>query len=159
MTISFLDLLVEKECEDRIRVSGAKGRPPPDTYKVSTTFHDGYRAEAYLVIRGVSPALKARKCGEINFQRIKDQGHHLDRELIEVLGAKDPFECVLRVAAASSAKEALDCFAREIAPMVTSGPQGVTGYTGGRPKIRPVYGYKPSTIPVSAVKPEVTLYG
>ncbi len=37
---------------DRVRVSGARGRPATDQYKVSATYQDGYRAVATVSIVG-----------------------------------------------------------------------------------------------------------
>lgn len=69
----------------------------------------------------------------------------------------DPFECVLRVCVADSRMEVLEYFSKQIAPMVTAGPQGVTGYTSGRPHIRPIFGYWPCLIAVSDVTPHVEI--
>ena len=44
---------------------------------------------------------------------------------------------------------------REIAPLVTSGPPGVTGYTTGRPTVREVFAYWPALIAKRAVTAQV----
>jgi hypothetical protein len=54
---------------------------------------------------------------------------------------------------AADTQEPVKRFTREIAPLVTCGPQGITGYAAGRPKVMPVFGYWPCLIPRSAVKP------
>jgi hypothetical protein len=46
-------------------------------------------------------------------------------------------------------------FTREFAPLVTSGPPGVTGYTTGRAPVREVFAYWPALIDKRAVTPEV----
>ena len=46
-----------------------------------------------------------------------------------------------------------------LAPLVTSGPPGVTGYTGGRPKVREVFAYWPTLVPKELVVPEVQMVG
>ena len=33
-----------------------------------------------------------------------------------------------------------------VEPLITSGPQGVTGYAAGRPKVQEVFGYWPCLI-------------
>ena len=43
-TVSFLSLRLEDAGPDRVRVCDAKGSPPPNTYKVSATYRDGYWA-------------------------------------------------------------------------------------------------------------------
>jgi hypothetical protein len=47
---------------------------------------------------------------------------------------------------AADGREPVESFTREIAPLVTCGPQGVTGYAQGRPKVLPVFGYWPCLI-------------
>lgn len=159
VTVSLHEVNVEKECENRIRITGVKGCPPPDSLKVSATYKDGYKCEAYLTIRGEQAPQKAKACGDIILKRVLMRGFNLSRTCIEVLGKNDSFECVLHIAAADSNYSALECFSKQIAPMVTSGPQGVIGYTGGRPKIRPIYGFESLTIPRHQVKPKVEIYG
>lgn len=167
VNVSFLNLQLKELDQDRIGVQGAKGKAPPTTLKVSATYKDGYKTEATLAFFGRDVVKKAKRCGEIVLQRVEEQGFALERSLVECLGAgslvplfeepKDRLECVLRIAVADSRKEALECFAREIAGIVTSGPQGVTGYTTGRPHIRPVFGYWPCLIQKNQLQPKLEL--
>lgn len=165
-TVSFLSLKVEAEAKDRVRVYGATGRPPPSTLKVSASYRNGYRTEGMLTIFGPDARAKARKVGEIIIEKVRHAGFALHRTHIECLGNNDSVggvvpaspdlkECVLRISVADPRKEALEVFVKEIAPMVTSGPQGVVGYASGRPKIRPVFGYWPCLINRDLVKPNV----
>jgi hypothetical protein len=166
---SFLNLQLSSDGKDRIRISGALGRAPTETYKVSATYTDGYRTEAMLGIFGTEAAKKAKLCGEIILKRVEDCGFILQRSIIECLGtgdlvgevipnkASETLECVLRVAVADPRYEALECFAKEIASLVTNGPQGVTGYTSGRPHIRQVFGYWPCLIKTSHVHPRIQM--
>lgn len=168
-TVSFLDLQLKCVGQDRILVTGAKGQAPPCSYKVSATYQDGYRAEAMLAIFGAQAEKKAKLCGEIILKRVLDAGYALDRQSIECLGCGDvvgrvagsnaekAIECVLRVAVADRRYEALECFAKQIAPLVTSGPQGVTGYTSGRPHIRPIFSFWPCLILRSHVHPHIEM--
>lgn len=160
VTVSFLDLVVEQEKENRVKVAHASGKPPPSTYKVSATYKDGYRSEGMLAFFGREAALKARLTGELILQRLNEKGCHFERSLIECLGAGDivpgiiqneTMECLLRICVADPNKENLERFAKEVAPMVTSGPAGTTGYTTGRPHIRSVFGFWPCLIPRESV--------
>ena len=51
----------------------------------------------------------------------------------------------------------VDRFGKELAPLVTSGPPGVTGFAGGRPQAREVLGYWPALIAKDLVHPVVTV--
>lgn len=165
-TVSIEELQLKVIGKDRVQISGAKGRPPPNSYKVSATFRDGYKAEATLAIFGPQAKRKAQLCGEIILKRVEQAGFKLERSLIECIGAgniaknvvsfvEPSFECLLRIAAADPRKEALECFAREIAPLITSGPQGITGYTSGRPPIRQVFGFWPCLIGRHLINPQI----
>ena len=167
--VSFLSLKLVEEGPDRVHVSGARGRPAPENYKVSATYRDGFKAEAMLAIFGAEAVRKAGRCGEIILERVQDCGYDLQRSCIECLGSGDVvpgvfanrqpelLECVLRVCVADQRQEAVECFVKEIAPLVTSGPQGVTGYTSGRPHIRQVFGYWPCLIKVGDLVPQVQI--
>lgn len=170
VTVSFLSLQVEQVDKDRILVKGATGRAPPPTYKVSATYKDGYRAEGTLAIVGQQCQEKARRCGAIILEKMKKAGFAPERSIVECLGCGDivpgitlskensstPFECLLRVAVADQRLEVLEYFAQQMAPMVTSGPPGTTGYTTGRPHIRPIFGYWPCLIDRKHVEPTLT---
>ena len=55
-------------------------------------------------------------------------------------------EVVLRLAVRDARRAAVERFSKEFAPLVTSGPPGVTGYTTGRPQVREVFAYWPALI-------------
>jgi hypothetical protein len=69
----------------------------------------------------------------------------------------DPPEVVLRVSVRDSRRAVVERFTKEFAPLVTSGPPGVTGYATGRPPVREVFAYWPALLPKGAVTPEVRL--
>lgn len=160
--VDFTSVSLSEIGRDRVRVWGARGSAPTDTYKVSATYRDGYWAQGTLTIFGRDAVTKARRCGEIIFERLREGGYTYPRSNIECLGANavvagvlpEPalLETVLRVSAAHPDKAAIERFAKEIAPLVTSGPQGTTGYAGGRPRPTPVFGYWPCLIERERVK-------
>jgi hypothetical protein len=152
--VSFLNLELEETGKDRIRITGAAGRNPSELLKISATYRDGFKAEGMLTIVGDEAELKARLCGEIVLQRIRHAGFDLEQTCVECLGSGDATlgvmgirsdlkECVLRVCVKDHRREAVERFTKEIASLVASGPQGITGYTTGRPKVRPAFGFWP----------------
>jgi hypothetical protein len=167
-TVSFLTLQLSDDGPDRVRVAGASGRAPPGTYKVSATYRAGFRASGTLTVFGRDAAAKARRCGEIVLRRLAEVGCEPGQSLVECLGAgdvvpgvvgpgHDPPEAVLRISVADARREVVERFTRELAPLITSGPQGVTGYADGRPAVREVFGYWPTLIDRAAVRPRVEI--
>lgn len=162
--VSFLNISVETDGYNRVKITGAEGFPSTDFYKVSATYSNGFKTEAMLTIFGPDAIKKVYRSGDIILSRVKLAGYDLKQFRVECLGnlavaagalafeePKELRECVLRVSAADPRKEALEYLAKQIAPLVTSGAQGTTGYIGGRPKVRQVFGFWPCLIPKSAV--------
>ena len=170
VTASFLSLQVREERMNRVRVSGAQGRAATSSYKVSASYRDGFWAQGMLTIFGRGAVAKARRCGEIILQRVRAAGYELQRSSVECVGAGACLpglldksvegallETVLRVTVADPRREAVERFTREISPLITGGPQGVTGYAAGRPRVHPGFGYWPCLIHKAVVKPQVTM--
>ena len=167
VTASFLSLRVIDEGNNRVRVTGATGRTAPETYKVSATYRAGFRASGTLAIFGRDAVAKARRCGEMVLHRLRRAGSEPQRSLVECLGAGDcvpgvssamnasAMETVLRITVADPSAKVVERFTKELMPLITSGPQGVTGYAEGRPQVREVFGYRPMLILRSRVQPQV----
>jgi hypothetical protein len=167
-TVSFLTLRVDDQGGDRVRVSGATGRPPPSQYKVSATYRAGFRASGMLTLFGRDAVAKAKRCGEIVRHRLREIGCEPRQFQVECLGAgavaglpgvntAGMLETVLRISAADERRDVVERFSREIAPLVTSGPQGTTGYAEGRPPVREVFGYWPTLVERQRVKMTVDI--
>jgi hypothetical protein len=166
-TVSFLTLALSDDGPDRVRITGATGSAPPDTYKVSATYPAGWRAAATLTIVGQNAVAKARRCGQVVRDRLCRQFNREPQEFITerlgagdgargVLGQRDDLtEVVLRLAARDADRAMIEYFARQIVPLVTSGPQGTTGYFDSRPDVREVFAYWPTLIARDWVKPVI----
>jgi Acyclic terpene utilisation family protein AtuA len=164
----FTSVNVAGRGRDIVHVGGARGRPATDTYKVSIAYRDGWAASGTLVVAGPAAVLKARRCGEIVLERLRRAGAGPQHAHIEAIGAGaclpqpssvDPPEVVMRVAVRDARRAVVERFSKELAPLVTSGPPGVTGYTTGRPAVREVFAYWPTLVPKTAVNAEVRLLG
>lgn len=144
---------IEPVGEDRVQVSGARGRAPTATYKVSATRLDGFRCAGSLVVVGIDAAAKARRTGHAIVERVgallARQGlPPLTAARIELLGCEHLYgphsraqaarEVMVRVVADHPSKAALELFAREIAPAGTSWSPGTTMPAGGRPAPSPL---------------------
>jgi hypothetical protein len=170
VVVSFLGLSVTECGVDRVGVEGARGRPPTGTYKVSATYRAGYRASGTLTIFGRDAVSKARRCAHVVAQRLRRDGYEPQHWQAECLGAGDVvpgvfgggrsasgLETVLRLGVADERREVVDRFTRELMPLVTCGPQGITGYAEGRPRVHEVFGYWPCLMDRGSVAPQVEI--
>ena len=170
VTVSFLSLEVREEKKNRVRISGARGRSPTSSYKVSASYRDGFWAQGTLTIFGRNAVAKARRAGGVILKRVCEAGYDLQRSLVECVGADacmpglldksiaaELLETVLRVTVADPRREAVERFTKEISPLICGGPQGVTGYAAGRPRVHEVFGYWPCLIDKNEVKPHVEI--
>lgn len=158
-TVSFTSLQLAEAGPDRIKVAGAKGQSPPPTYKVSATYRAGYRAAGTLVVSGPRAPEKARRCADLILDRLHSIGAKPEQSLIEVLGARESSasEIVLRIAVSDHVKEKVEQFSRHFMSLITAGPQGITGYSDGRPQVREQFAYWPTLIDRARVHPQVEI--
>jgi Acyclic terpene utilisation family protein AtuA len=171
----FTQVQLEQVGEHQVSVRGARGKAPTPHYKVSATYAHGFRCSGQLTIVGLDAVAKAQRTGEAILIRtrrllveagLKDYGD----TLIEVLGAescygahKNPHvqtsrEAVLRLTVTHSSKDALNLFAREIAPAGTSWSPGTTG-AGGRPSPSPMIRQYAFLLDKTALQPAVVMDG
>ena len=72
MRCDFSEVHLEQVGRDRVRVSGARGNPPTDTYKLCITYDDGWRAIAYQPLIGEeASAAKAERQATALFNRAR----------------------------------------------------------------------------------------
>jgi hypothetical protein len=174
VTCDFTSVQLEQLGEQRVRVTGARGLPPGPQYKVSATYMDGWRCTGQLTVVGFDAARKAQRTGEAILARTRElfarkRWLPYTRTRIEVLGAElanygphartqDVREAVLQVAVMHPQKEALELFAREIAPAGTSWSPGTTG-AGGRPSPSPAIRQFAFLVDKGLLKPQVHIAG
>jgi hypothetical protein len=162
----FTSIRLEDAGVNRVRVFGVKGLPATPFYKVSMSYSDGYSAFGSLTYSWPDALEKAKAADEILRTRLSDLGLKFDEIKTEFQGynachgpiAKtydDLNEVVLRIGVRSQDRKSIERFGMEIAPLILTGPPGVTGFAGGRPKPSDVVAYWPALIPKNEVKAEV----
>ncbi len=149
----FRQVTIDQDDADHVRVAGARGFAPTDTYKVSATALQGFRAAGSLVIVGIDAVRKAERTGAAIVERtgrlLREAGFaDFTATHVEVIGAESSYgphartrgsrEVMLRVVADHADRRALELFAREIAPAGTSWSPGTTGPSKGRPAVAPL---------------------
>jgi hypothetical protein len=166
--VDFTSIRLEQQGPDRVRVHGIRGSAATDSYKVSISYLAGYKAIGDLTVSGPDALAKARICADALWGRLRNAGCSFETTSTELVGVDSCHgsiapapevvnEVVLRVGVRDGDREAVERFGRELAPLVTSGPPGVTGFAGGRPKAAEVLGFWPALIPKRLVRPTVAV--
>jgi hypothetical protein len=163
----FTTIRLEDAGPDRVRVFGIKGLPATDTLKVSISYSAGFKAVGTLVYSWPDAYAKAQAADKILRARLERLGLSFDQILTEFVGANathgplagepspDLAEVQLRIGVRGNDKKAIERFTKEIAPLILTGPPGVTGFAGGRPKVEEIVAYWPALIPKTLITPRV----
>jgi len=155
----FTTIRLEPDGHDRVRVHGIEGRPRTGTLKISASYLAGYKASGQITLSGPRAVDKARLAAEVVWKRLERAGVSFpeERRSVEILGIgaclpgvfaapDDPPEVVLRLGVRDEDRAKVERFGKEIAPLITAGPPGVTGFAGGRPKAQEVVAYWPALL-------------
>jgi hypothetical protein len=145
VSCDFSNVTITQLSADRVQVTGARGNPPPPTYKVSATYLDGYRAIAVCPSIGGRAKEKALKTSNAilkRTRRILNERNYKDfnKTIIHIMGGESEglSEAVSWMGVQHDKKEPVEIFSQEIAPAGTGMAPGLTTLVGGRPKVSPV---------------------
>src|SRR5205814_9832168 len=112
---------------------------------------------------------KAKAADQILRARRDRLGLRFDQILTEYVGANathgplagppspDLAQVQLRVGVRGNDRASIERFTKEIAPLILTGPPGVTGFAGGRPKVEEIVAYWPALIPKSEIEAKVEI--
>src|SRR3954468_21839742 len=165
----FATVQLEDAGENRVRVHGIKGYPATDSLKVSISYSAGFKAVGTLVYSWPDAYDKAKAADQILRSRLDRLGLKFDQILTEFVGANathgplvgEPSphlaEVQLRVGVRGPVRSSVERFTKEIAPLILTGPPGVTGFAGGRPKVEEIVAYWPALMPKKEIKPQVQI--
>lgn len=163
----FTTIHLDDAGDNRVRVFGIRGDRATETFKVSISFSAGYKAVGTLVYSWPDAYEKAQAADKILRGRLDRLGLHFDQVLTEFVGVNathghlagepgsDLAEVQLRVGVRGENRKSVERFTKEIAPLILTGPPGVTGFAGGRPKVEEIIAYWPALIPKTEITPRV----
>ncbi|MEM6746667.1 MAG: acyclic terpene utilization AtuA family protein [Pseudomonadota bacterium] len=150
VTCDFRDIKVEAIDDDRVRVSGAKGRAAPPTYKVCATYADGWRAGITPTFYGFDAVDKARAFASDVIARTEARLRSanlppLTETSVEVIGGgsllgreQTTDEVVVKLAARHPDAIGVGVLLKEAAGIGLASAPGLSGFAGARPKPSPV---------------------
>ena len=148
----FTNVIIREISKNKVLVKGARGISPTESYKVSATYLDGFKAGATLVIGGRKAQKKAdiiakailSKVRRILIENGMDDFQDTNLSIIgtdSIYGLKrtdkKSKEVVMRLMVKHYNEKALRIFSKEIAQAVTGMTAGVINYMGGRPTVSP----------------------
>lgn len=150
----FTQINLEQVADNRVRVSGARGRGVPTTYKTSMTWADGWRAGTTFWCIGRRAADKARIFAEEALVRTRSKiramgGQDFDDVAIDIIGEESFWgahasaggssrEVALKVACRHQDARAVGLLLRELSGVALGAPAGMAFFAGARPKPSPV---------------------
>ncbi len=169
VTVDFTSVSLKETEKNVVAVSNISGVKPSDTFKVAVNYISGYKANGKLTVTAPYAIKKAQKISDIILSRLKAKGIDFSEYKVDIVGynsctakvldtADDPNEVVVSISVKDRSRTKIEHFSKEIAPLITNGPPGITGFSGGRPKVQEVISYWPTLIPKSMVKTNIRMY-
>lgn len=144
----FTKVRLEQTGPDRVRLSGARGRAPSGKYKVSMTFHDGFRAGYVFQMSGVGAREKAEAYVRIGLTRAHEKLETMGAPAFSDVsvecfggrpGAGEYEEIAVKVAVRHADPRAVDLFLKEEIGAALATPPGLHFFTAaGRPRPSPL---------------------
>lgn len=174
VTADFSQVRLEQVGDNRVKVTGAQGRAPTDSYKVSATYPDGNRVTVSFMIGGMDAKRKGERVAEAILTKCERVlamrgAPGFTGKSVEILGTEatygphgrhhDAREVIVKMAVTHPVKEACLFFASEIAQAATGMAPGLSGIVGGRPKASPVVKLWSCLVRKDQVKVEIDLDG
>lgn len=173
----YAQAVLEQTAPEEVTITGVKGKPPTDSFKVSATYRDGYRATATTLVTGFDAVAKAQHYGDALLRRVSrllgERGMaDFERTAVHVIGAETLWggnasaqaaqarEVVVQTDVRHQDKAAIELFSKEttgVALSMTTGRSGVG--EAGRPKATPVVAQFSFLIDKSEVVPTVSVDG
>jgi len=138
---------------DLVRVTGARGRGVPDTFKTCTTWHDGYRGGHLFGYYGLDAEAKATLFSQTALTRARtalaaQNMPDFTQTSVEILGAEAQFgaqrqsapsrEVAAKIAVRHPQAAGISVFIQQATGLGLAAPPGLSGFAGARPKPSPV---------------------
>jgi hypothetical protein len=164
-------VMVEEVGPDRVRVSGARGKPAPETLKATVCIDGGILGEAEISYAGQNAAARARLAADTVAERMRRRAPGLKFRIdmigvVSVLGDDGgsfvhgcntaPEDVRLRFAAQSADAAAVELLLDEVEALYCAGPAGGAGV---RRRVLPRLASASCLIERSFARPTVTMLG
>lgn len=161
--VAFFDTIQVKETgPDEVEVSGVRGGPAPEMFKVSMAYEDGWKAEGEVLISGPGVKAKAECVADVFWKKV---GHKFFKTSTSMVGmnsiwpaqltAGEPNEIFLRFGVQDADKNKINDFSKALPALILAGPSGMAVSTRGRPRPQQVVAYWPALMRRDGVSAKV----
>lgn len=148
---------------NQVQASGGRGRPRPDTLKVSVGYEAGFIGEGEISYAGSNALGRAKLAGSIIRERLQDRFTDLRIDYIGSTSVhrtsfgqdSDPYEIRLRIAGKATTAQQAALVGEEVEALYTNGP---AGGGGARKYIHELVGIISTFIDRNQLVPQVTLF-
>ncbi len=164
----FSKVMVEEIGENRVRVSGGRGKERPSTLKVSVGYVDGFIGEGQISYAGPGALARGRLALEIVRERLKLTGVAASELRFDLIGvdslhgaevsshANEPYEVRVRVAGRTESLREAARIGNEVETLYTNGP---AGGGGAFKSARDVVAVASVLLPRELARPKVQFFG
>lgn len=153
VTTDLTSVKVEQVGPDRVRVSGAKGKPATPNLKVSSVYIHGWKATGTMLLCGPQVRDKAKFLEKVVWDRV---GRDFADARADLIGANacwldaapdiEPNEGILRFGVRDGDKRKVERFSNMLLGFGLQGPPGL-GMLGGRPDVQEAFAFWPTLVP------------
>lgn len=164
VVVDFSDVRLDEVDNDRVRMSGVRGKPRPDQLKVSIGVKEGWIGEGEITYAGLGCLNRARLAEQVVRERLRISGVQLEELRVDYIGLNSlhgeasippkepPYEVRLRFAGRAKTKREAVRLGNEVETLVGKGP---CSSSLPRQYVREVLAIYSCLIPHSVVRPEV----
>lgn len=134
---------LEQVGKDRVAVHGLRGKPAPDTLKVTASFEGSWLGEGEVSVAGPNALARARATADVLLERLRRRGLDV-RARVDLIGiasvhdsddgalwrgyeGPEPPDIRIRLAAEGSDRDTVDQAAREVLALLCCGTAGTGG--------------------------------
>lgn len=147
----FNTIQVEDKGKNRVRVSGIKGKPSTDMFKISMSYDDGWKAAGSLLVSGPDVYKKSKAIAKTIWKKLDYKYQASSTSMVgagsiwpESIRGEEPTEIFLNFGVRDNNKEKVNLFGKTLPALILSGPSGMAVTSGGRPRPSAVVAYWPA---------------
>ena len=144
VVLDVTSVTVHEAGTNRVRVTGARGKPRPTMLKASVSFEAGYMGEGEISYAGPNAMARATLAGEILLKRLERRNLKVTKKRVDLIGVSSvhdsdgstlrsamPYvehpDIRVRLAVMADDRETADKASREVLAMLNNGPAGGGG--------------------------------